>query len=106
MSSTSPKNQAALQHNASKTPPRQPKPGEEIWRLRDAKGDVQSCELRNDSQAGAGWDVMLLENGEPLFSRRCVDERGARFVAQSFKQDLLITGLRGRMNGMPMEAQE
>jgi hypothetical protein len=35
---------------------------------------------------------MLLENGEPLFSRRCMDERGARFVAESFKSDLLRTG--------------
>jgi hypothetical protein len=45
-----------------------------------------------DSVAGVGWDVMLLENGEPLFSRRCVDERGARYVAQAFKQALLRTG--------------
>jgi len=27
-----------------------------------------------------GCDVMVLEDGEPLFSRRCVDEKGARFV--------------------------
>jgi len=40
----------------------------------------------------AGWDVMILEDGEPLFSRRCVDERGARYVAESFKQDLIRTG--------------
>jgi hypothetical protein len=49
---------------------------------------VQSCELRDDSKAGAGWDVMVLENDQPLFSRRCVDERGRRWVAQSFKQDI------------------
>jgi len=30
--------------------------------------------------------------GEPLFSRRCVDERGARYMAQSFKQDTLKAG--------------
>jgi len=71
--------------------PRPPKPGEEVWQLR--KGDhIQSCELRDDSKVGAGWDVMVLEDGEPLFSRRCADERGARFVAESFKQDLLRTG--------------
>jgi hypothetical protein len=35
---------------------------------------VQSCELRNDLKADAGWDVMILEDGEPLFSRRCADE--------------------------------
>jgi hypothetical protein len=72
-------------------PPRQPKPGEEVWRLQH-DGRVQACELRNDSKAGAGWDVMILEDGEPLFSRRCADERGARFVAESFRQDLLRTG--------------
>jgi hypothetical protein len=52
---------------------------------------MQTCELRDNSRVGAGWDVMLLKNGDPLFSRRCVDERGARFVAKSFKQDLLRT---------------
>jgi hypothetical protein len=35
---------------------------------------------------------MLLENGEPLFSRRCADEALARFVATSTKQDLLRIG--------------
>jgi hypothetical protein len=29
----------------------------------------------------------MLRDGELLFSRRCVDERGARYVAQAFKQD-------------------
>jgi hypothetical protein len=52
--------------NRGPAPPRQPKPGEEIWRLRQGE-HVQTCELRNDSKAGAGWDVMVLENGEPLF---------------------------------------
>jgi hypothetical protein len=71
--------------------PPQPKPGEEVWRVQH-DGHVQSCELRDDPKAGAGWDVMVLEDGEPLFSRRCVDEKGARFVAESFRQDLLRTG--------------
>ena len=52
---------------------------------------VQSCELRDDSKAGAGWDVMMLQDGEPLFSR-CIDERGARYVAESFKQDMVRAG--------------
>jgi hypothetical protein len=92
MSDTSPTNQRALQHDAPKAPPQQPKPGEEVWRLKHADGRVQSCELRDAAAAGAGWDVMMLEDGEPLFSRRCADERGARFVAESFKKDLLRTG--------------
>ena len=77
--------------NCPPSAPRQPKPGEEVWRLQH-DGRVQFCELRDDSKAGAGWDVMVLEDGEPLFSRRYVDERGARFVAESFRQDLLRTG--------------
>ena len=73
--------------------PRQLQPSEEVWRLRDPGGvHVLSCELRDDSKAGAGWDVMMLQDGEPLFSRRCVDERGARYVAQSFKQDTARAG--------------
>jgi hypothetical protein len=35
---------------------------------------------------------MLLEDGEPLLSRRCPDEDLARYVADSFKKDLLRTG--------------
>ena len=53
---------------------------------------VQSCELRDDSKAGAGWDVMMLQDGEPLFSRRSIDERGARYVAESFKRDTMPAG--------------
>ena len=68
-------------------------PGAEVWRLRDpVTGRVQSCELRDDSKVGAGWDVLMLQDDEPLFSRRCVDERGARYVAQCFKQDTLRAG--------------
>jgi hypothetical protein len=73
-------------------PPRQPKPGEEVWRLHGHDGRVQSCELRDDSRAGAGWDVMQLENGEPLFSRRCGSEQIARHVAEAVKKDLLRIG--------------
>jgi len=42
----------------------------------------------------AGWDVLVLEDGEPLFSRRCVDEQGARYIAESFKQDYIRTDSR------------
>ena len=77
---------------APKAPPRQPTPGEEVWRFKHSDGRVRSCELRDNSRAGAGWDVMFLENGEPLFSRRCPDEAFARYVAASAKKDLLRTG--------------
>jgi hypothetical protein len=73
--------------------PRQRQPGEEVWRLRDpVTGRVQSCELRDDSNAGGGWDVTMLQNGELLFSHRCVAERGARYVEHAFKQDTLRAG--------------
>ena len=73
-------------------PTRQPKPGLEVWRLRHPDGRTQSCELRDDSMAGAGWDVMQLENGEPLLSRRCGNEQIARYVAEAARKNLLRTG--------------
>ena len=39
----------------------------------DTTGGVQSCSYAT-YPGRAGWDVMLLENGEPLFSRRCAVE--------------------------------
>ena len=48
---------------------------------------MQSCEIRDETAVGAGWDVLVLVNGEPLFSRRCVDDRQARYVAESLRQD-------------------
>ena len=91
MSDTSPRDQAALLFNAKQKAARQPRPGEEVWRLKHA-GRVQQCELRDDVQAGAGWTVMLFEGDELLFSRRCPDEALARFVATSTMKDLLRTG--------------
>ena len=38
---------------------------EEVWRLRDSHtGRVQTCQLRDTSRAGAGWEVHILEAGE------------------------------------------
>lgn len=73
--------------------PAQRQPGEEVWRLRDPEGvHVQTCELRDDSKDGKGWNVMILQDGEPLLSRRCIDERGARYVAESFRKDTVKAG--------------
>jgi len=72
--------------------PRPRKPGEEVWRVRDADGHVHSCELGDHSNSGAGWDVHILIDGEPMFSRRCVDERDVRFVAESLRQDWMCCG--------------
>jgi hypothetical protein len=68
-------------------------PGEEVWRLREPGTDrVQSCELRNDSKAGAGWDVMLLEGNELLYSKRCATEADARYAAQVMKDSTRNAG--------------
>jgi hypothetical protein len=73
--------------------PREPKPGEEVWRLRDSDtGRVQTCELRDNSRAGAGWEVQILEAGEILVSRQCASEREARYVADAARKDQLRTG--------------
>ena len=72
--------------------PRTRQPGEEVWRLHHPSGRVQSCELRDDSKAGAGWDCLVLEDDEPLFSRRCAHEAEARYVANAFKQDTMRGG--------------
>jgi hypothetical protein len=74
--------------------PRERARGIEVWRLRDERGHVQSCELRDDSPVGAGWEVLLLMDGEPQFSRRCADEVGARNLANAWKQDNLRGGWR------------
>jgi hypothetical protein len=48
-----------------------------------------SCELQCDAE---GWDVLIRADGEALFSRRCVSEDEARYVANGMKQDELKTG--------------
>jgi hypothetical protein len=83
----------ALLHGAPTATPRQTKPGEEVWRLRDSDiGRVQTCELRDNSQSGAGWEVQILEAGEILVSRQCANEREARYVAEAAMKDYLRTG--------------
>jgi len=84
---------APCQHNAPQPPLPQQRPGEEVWRLRDTEtGRLQTCELRDNSRAGAGWDVWVLMDGEPLFSRRRGDEAKARYVANAMKGDNMRGG--------------
>ena len=68
---------------------RQPKPGEEVWRVRTPEGDVHTCELRDHSQQGAGWELQILANSEILVCRQCDNERHARTVAEMAKGDYL-----------------
>jgi hypothetical protein len=87
------RHQRALLHNAPTAAPRQPQPREEVWRLRDRDtGRVQTCELCDHSPAGAGWEVQIIEAGEILVSRRCENEREARYVAEAARKDSLRTG--------------
>jgi hypothetical protein len=65
--------------------------GEEAWRV-TKDGRTISCELRNEERTGAGWDVVIRQDGELSFSRRCADEALARFVADGLKRDELNAG--------------
>ena len=60
----------------------------ELWRMSN-HGRTTSCELRCDANA---WDVLIRDNGEPVFSRRCASEDEARLVANGLKEDELKTG--------------
>ena len=56
-------------------------------------GTVWTCEIRDQSSVGAGWEVLILMDGEPQFSsRRCVDESDARRAAAGAKHDNLRGG--------------
>jgi hypothetical protein len=72
--------------------PRAAQPGELAWSLRHADGRIQTCELRNHTEAGGAWEVQLFEGDDLLFARRCADERLARFAAAAMKQDQLRAG--------------
>jgi hypothetical protein len=90
MSDTAPKNQDALLagHAAPPTPRTR---GEEAWRVtRD--GHTIACELRDESPLGGGWDVMIRQDGEVSFSRRCPDEACARFAANGLLHGHLKAG--------------
>jgi hypothetical protein len=81
--------QRALLHNAPQGAPRQPSPGEEVWRVQTPEGAVHSCELRDHSRHGSGWELQILTNGEILVCRQCDSEQHARRVADMAKGDYL-----------------
>jgi hypothetical protein len=72
----------ALLHGAPKARARQPSAGEEVWRVRTPEGDIHSCELRDHSRQGAGWELQILHDGEILVCRQCDNEQHARRVAE------------------------
>lgn len=95
MSNTSPKNQDAL--TSGYRPPtatRQPRTGDEAWRMISQDGALLTCELFDDSHVGAGWEVALRKGGELILGRRCATRAIADDVADTFRQDHLRTGWR------------
>jgi len=65
--------------------------GEEAWRV-TKDGRSISCELRDDARAGAGWEVVIRQDDELSFSRRCLTEEHARYVAGATLKDHLNSG--------------
>jgi hypothetical protein len=65
--------------------------GEEAWRVtRD--GHAIRCELRSDEGVGGGWEVVIRQDGDLSFSRRCANEATARFVGAALLKDHLNSG--------------
>jgi hypothetical protein len=92
MSDTSPKNQDALLpgYRPPSTAP-MPRRGDEIWRLAQ-DGHALVCELLDDSDAGAGYEVRLRKDDELVVGTRCVTRGIAAHVAEVCRQDHLRTG--------------
>lgn len=65
-------------------------PGEEAWRV-NKNGRTMACRLRRED-VGAGWELVLMLDGEWQFGRRCPNEGLARFAAETLKQDHLRGG--------------
>jgi hypothetical protein len=92
MSDTAPKDQdALLAGHVAPGKAHSPRGGESVWKV-TKDGRTMACELRDDSRSGAGWDVVVYEEREWSFSRRCADEASARFVAHALEQDHLHSG--------------
>ena len=72
-------------------PARVPVAGVSVWEL-TRENHVARCEIRNDSRAGAGVDVQLIEDGELLLARRSATLEGAQYVADAFRQDYVRAG--------------
>jgi hypothetical protein len=71
--------------------------GEELWRLTSKDPDsgsfrVVSCELRDDSNVGAGFEILVRQDDEIILGRRGVNEAEARYYANAFKQDYARSG--------------
>jgi len=93
MTDTSPKNTSAMAWDHVAPTPASPSSGprDVVWTM-TLDGHTISCELRDESRLGGGWDVCIRQDGDLSFSRRCPDEAFARFVVQGLKQDHVRAG--------------
>ena len=74
------------------TPKRTPRArGEELWRLWQGE-KIASCELRDDTAIGAGFEILIRHNDEIMIGRRCIGEAEARCYANAFRQDYARSG--------------
>ena len=51
---------------------------------------MQTCELRDHSRAGAGWEVQIIEAARSSCPVACETERDARYVAEAARKDSVI----------------
>ena len=61
-------------------------PGEELWRLH-REGSVASCALREHTEGGSGWELVIRIDDDVTGTRRYDSERIARYYADSLRQD-------------------
>jgi hypothetical protein len=66
--------------------------GIEVWRLYDSQRRAIRCVLHDDSKMGAGWDVRVMAEAEPLYSQRCADRVGADVVARTLREETVRAG--------------
>jgi hypothetical protein len=92
MADTSPKNTSAMAwDHVAPTPASSPSgPRDVAWTLM-LDGHTIPCELRDESKLGGGWDVLIRQDGELSFSRRCLTEAHARYEVDGLKQDHVRT---------------
>jgi hypothetical protein len=65
--------------------------GEELWRLSHGE-KIAPCELRDDTNVGAGFEVLIRHDDEPIIGRRCLNEAEARYYVETFRQDYARSG--------------
>jgi hypothetical protein len=53
---------------------------------------IASCELRDDTNVDAGFDVLIRHDDEPIIGRRCLNEAEARYYGEAFAQDYRRSG--------------